>query len=187
MNRKHSSDAARPFVTLAAVTAGLADALTGTASASTPAPDLVQRSVASRQTQAPDSSSARLRTSRRRRRRRRTTSSATSACRRRRATRRRQASRPTVFGYQALAQAYESVGSTASFYTPLQLQAMALRYQAMAQHYAKASTPTKSTTSSSGIDWSDSGIGAGVGFAIALCVSGLIVLSRRNRGQQLAV
>ena len=57
----------------------------------------------------------------------------------------------------------------------------------MAQHYAKASTPTKSTTSSSGIDWSDSGIGAGVGFAIALCAGGLIVLSRRNRGQQLAV
>ena len=51
--------------------------------------------------------------------------------------------------YQAIANAYEKVGSAANFYTPHQLQAMALRYEADGSALLRsASTPTKFTTTS---------------------------------------
>ena len=103
------------FVTLASVTAGLAVALTGTASASTPAPDLVQRWVASHQTQAPDlieRQVANLKASQVlapddvvRNIGVQTTPSYTTAA----------GLKADGLRYQALAQAYENVGSTASF------------------------------------------------------------------------
>jgi hypothetical protein len=171
------------FVTLAAVTAGLVVAFTGTATASTPAPDLVQRWVSSHQAQssdlierkvanlkasqvlAPDDMVRNIGTQ--------TTPGYTAA-----------GLKADGLRYQAMADTYLRSESPSSHYTTQQLHAMALRYQAMAKAYEQS---TGTTTSSSGIDWSDSGIGAGVGFAIALCAGGLIVLSRRNRGQQLAV
>ena len=88
---------------------------------------------------------------------------------------------------QGIARAYEN-RPAASFYTPQALEAEGLRWQAMAQAYGGHKTATAPATSSnSGFDWSDAGIGAAGGLGFAVCAAALILVARRIRRTKLAV
>ena len=89
---------------------------------------------------------------------------------------------------QGIAQAYQQSRPAASFYTPRALKAEGLRWQAMAQAYGGHKTATAPATSSnSGFDWSDAGIGAAGGLGFAVCAAALILVARRIRRTKLAV
>jgi len=88
---------------------------------------------------------------------------------------------------QGIAEVYQRLQGrpASSFYTPQALKAAGMRLDAMAQVYKQPQS--KTTSSGSGFDWSDGGIGAATGLALVLCSAGLILIARRNRDEHLAV
>jgi hypothetical protein len=89
---------------------------------------------------------------------------------------------------QGIAQVYRKLQSrpAASFYTPQALKAEGLRWQAAAKVYG-GPQPTFASSSSSGFDWTDAGIGAAAGLGIAVMGIALALVTRRVRRAKLAV
>jgi hypothetical protein len=74
--------------------------------------------------------------------------------------------------WQAIATTYEQSSRTpVGHTTPLGSRADGLRWQAIAKAYQDGGLPA--TSSSSGLDWGDFGIGAGAMLGLALLVTGL--------------
>ena len=67
----------------------------------------------------------------------------------------------------------------ASFYTAAALKADGLRWQAMARLYQRQST--SSVASSNGFDARDALVGGAVGLVLAICLLGLVLVSRKFR------
>jgi hypothetical protein len=82
--------------------------------------------------------------------------------------------------WQGIARAYQN-RPAAAFYTPQALKATGLRWQSMAQAYGVHKTPTVSSSSSNGFDWTDAGIGALGGLGVAVFAAGLILVARRTK------
>jgi hypothetical protein len=82
--------------------------------------------------------------------------------------------------WQGIARAYQN-RPAATFYTPQALKAEGLRWQATAQAYGVHKAPTVSSSSSSGFDWTDAGIGALGALGVAVFAVGLIIVARRTK------
>jgi hypothetical protein len=89
---------------------------------------------------------------------------------------------------QGIAQVYKPMQGrpAASFYTPQALKAEGLRWQAVAKAYG-GQQPTFASSSSSGFDWTDAGIGAAAGLSVAAMGIALALVTRRVRRAKLAL
>ena len=84
-------------------------------------------------------------------------------------------------GLQAIALALEN-RPAASYYTPQALKAEGLRWQRLADTYARPQI-----VRSGGFDWSDAGIGAVGGLGFAMVGGALLIGARRIRRTRVAV
>jgi len=84
-------------------------------------------------------------------------------------------------GLQAIALAFEN-RPAASYYTPQSLKAEGLRWQRLADTYARPQI-----VRSGGFDWSDAGIGAVGGLGFAMVGGALLIGARRMRRTRVAV